>query len=283
MPVRPMNIRTMNPEDMTLAVEWARREGWNPGLGDAPCFYAADPEGFFIGEIEGEPVGCVSAIRYGESYGFLGFYIVTPGLRGQGYGLQLWDSAMRHVAGRALGLDGVPDQQDNYRKSGFELAYRNIRFEGGGLGDPTLPTPLRPLGNFPMEQVKAYDRTLFGVERDLFLDHWLAQPGAVALGAGTGDALSGYGMIRPCHTGFKIGPLFADSAQQAEMLLDALLGQAPAGAPVYFDTPEVNAEAVAFAEARGMNRVFETARMYKGEAPSIPMDRVFGVTSFELG
>jgi len=29
--------------------------------------------------------------------------------------------------------------------------------------------------------------------------------------------------------------------------------------------------------------VFETARMYRGAAPDLPVDRWFGVTSFELG
>jgi hypothetical protein len=28
---------------------------------------------------------------------------------------------------------------------------------------------------------------------------------------------------------------------------------------------------------------FETARMYKGPAPSLPLERIFGVTTFELG
>jgi len=32
-----------------------------------------------------------------------------------------------------------------------------------------------------------------------------------------------------------------------------------------------------------MHPVFETARMYTGAIPELPMDRLFGVTSFELG
>lgn len=278
-----MKIRTMKWDELKTSVEWARLEGWNPGVNDARCFHAADPDGFFIGEIDGEAVGCISGVRYGEDFGFIGFYIVRPEYRGNGYGIQLWAAAMKYVEGRVLGLDGVPDQQDNYRKSGFDLAYRNIRFEGSGLGDDVLPVSLRLLAGNPNQELKAYDRLLFGVEREAFLEEWLQQPGAVGLASGPEENLSGYGVIRPCHTGFKIGPLFADDAVKAETLLDALLGQAPAGAPVYFDTPEVNAAAVAMAEARGMTRVFETARMYRGEAPAIPLERLFGVTSFELG
>jgi hypothetical protein len=32
-----------------------------------------------------------------------------------------------------------------------------------------------------------------------------------------------------------------------------------------------------------MTVVFETARMYTGEAPRLPLDGIFGVTTFELG
>jgi hypothetical protein len=39
----------------------------------------------------------------------------------------------------------------------------------------------------------------------------------------------------------------------------------------------------ALAERHGMSSVFETARMHTKDAPAIAIDRVFGVTSFELG
>jgi ribosomal protein S18 acetylase RimI-like enzyme len=120
----------MQRAEIDLAVEWAAREGWNPGLQDADAFHAADPEGFLLGALAGEPAAVISAVRYGEGFGFIGFYIVRPDLRGRGYGLTLWNAAMARLAGRNVGLDGVVAQQPNYRKSGFRLAYRNIRHEG---------------------------------------------------------------------------------------------------------------------------------------------------------
>jgi hypothetical protein len=40
---------------------------------------------------------------------------------------------------------------------------------------------------------------------------------------------------------------------------------------------------MALAADLGLTRRFETARMYKGPAPEIPLERVFGITTFELG
>jgi hypothetical protein len=45
----------------------------------------------------------------------------------------------------------------------------------------------------------------------------------------------------------------------------------------------MNPAAVALAERHRMTIVFETARMYIGRAPDVPMHRLFGVTTFELG
>jgi GNAT superfamily N-acetyltransferase len=82
----------MRREDLAFAIELAAREGWNPGLHDAECFFAADLGGFLIGERVGEPVGCISAVSYAGRYGFVGLYIVRPEYRGKGYGLRRWQT-----------------------------------------------------------------------------------------------------------------------------------------------------------------------------------------------
>ncbi len=95
--------------------------------------------------------------------------------------------------------------------------------------------------------------------------------------------LAGYGVIRKCHTGYKIGPLFADKPELAEVLFLSLKSGIDSAEPVYLDTPEVNRAAVELAEHNNMKVVFETARMYRRNYPDTPLNRVFGVTSFELG
>ncbi len=113
---------------------WAAAEGWNPGLHDAGCFHAADRDGFLVGLLGTVPVATVSVVRYGATFGFLGLYIVQPAYRGLGYGMRIWTAGLAYLAGRNIGLDGVVAQQDNYRKSGFTFAYRNIRYRGTATG-----------------------------------------------------------------------------------------------------------------------------------------------------
>lgn len=279
-----LEIHRMSRTDVMTAIEWAGLEGWNPGLNDADCFYAADPGGFLIGKLEGEPVGVISAVRYERSFGFIGLYIVRPEHRGKGYGLTLWNEAMASLEGRNIGLDGVVEQQKNYRKSGFGFAYRNIRFEG--RRPPTAVIGVRDLPGLSalgFDRISAYDRTCFFEERSSFLRTWVDQPGAVGFGIRAGDVLGGYGILRPCLKGFKVGPLFADTPELAERILAALLAWVPEDALYYLDVPEVNEQSVALARRHDMGIVFETARMYTGDPPRLPLEKIFGVTTFELG
>ncbi len=162
-------IRTMKRSEIDLAVEWAAGEGWNPGLHDAGCYHAADPNGFLIGTLSGKPIATLSVVKYGETFGFLGFYIVSPEFRGQGYGLQIWNAGLNYLAGRNIGLDGVVDQQENYKKSGFKLAYRNVRYEGTGGGEYPEETGIVDLAALPFETVDAYDRPFFPDKRTGFI------------------------------------------------------------------------------------------------------------------
>lgn len=276
-------IKPMSRVELNLAIDWAAEEGWNPGLHDADAFYAADPSGYLIGYLKDEPVGCISVVKYGDSFGFLGFYIVRPEFRGEGYGYALWQAGINSLQGRQTGLDGVVEQQPNYRKSGFNLAYRNIRQEGRAGYSAPANQPIVCLRTVSLQSVIDYDQPFFPADRERFLRAWLNMPDTKALGYVNQDRLLGYGMIRPCRSGYKIGPLFADSPDIAEELFLCLQADALADSPIYLDTPEVNESALQLAKRYDMQPVFETARMYTGVPPDLPTSRIFGVTTFELG
>jgi GNAT superfamily N-acetyltransferase len=277
-------IKTMSLEEVNIAIEWAAAEGWNPGIHDADCYSTADPNGFLIGLIGDEPIATIYAIKYGESFGFLGFYIVKPEYRGKGYGIQIWNAGLKYLEGRTIGLDGVVAQQDNYKKSGFKLAYRNIRYEGiGGCTLPGSDSEIVKLATLPFETINSYDRLFFPENRSVFIKSWINQPECHSLGIMQNGKLSGYGVIRMCRVGYKIGPLFADNPEMAENLFLALKSKIKSTEPVFLDTPEVNQSAVALAERYNMKVSFETARMYSGQVPDMPTNRIFGVTSFEIG
>lgn len=278
------SLRNMTPDEVeSIAVNWATREGWNPGLHDASCFYLTDPQGFFVGLIGGEPISCISAVAYDQDFAFIGFYLVKPEYRGKGYGLKIWNAAITYLKNQNIGLDGVVEQQANYKKYGFKLAYSNIRYEG--ISQETAETfpDVVQLSEVSFDDIIQYDCEIFPAPRPRFLRCWVKQPGSLALAALRDGKIAGYSVIRKCRVGYKIGPLFADTEGIAHRLFKSLSNYLKPGTIIYLDTPEVNEAAVRLAESHGMQKVFETARMYTRAEPDIDLNRVFGVTTFELG
>jgi ribosomal protein S18 acetylase RimI-like enzyme len=277
-------IKIMSREEVDFAIELAVKEGWNPGLYDGDCFYQTDPKGFLIGTIETKPVGCISAVSYQNSFGFIGFYIVVPEYRGQGYGIQLWDAAMKRLRNKNVGLDGVIEQQGNYKKSGFRLAYSNIRYEGPAVKNIAVDkAELVTIQEIHFKWLEEYDRQCFPANRTNFLKTWIDKPKTYGVGAISNQGLGGYGVIRKCRQGYKIGPLFADTLEIAEAIYRKLSSFSEDNEKIYLDVPEVNLGALKMAERFGMKKVFGTARMYTGQEPEIALEKVFGVTTFELG
>ncbi|UXI70177.1 GNAT family N-acetyltransferase [Tahibacter amnicola] len=283
MTTTPYAVQVATPEQARTAAAWAAREGWNPGLHDVDCYLAADADGFLVGQLGRQIYSTISAMRYGEDFGFIGFFIVDPAHRGRGYGLAVFRAAMERLRGRNVGLDGVVEQQSNYTKHGFHLAYRNIRFECNGSGDGSRDRSIVDLSGVPFDELAAYERPFFPVARPAFLKAWITQPQATALGVLRDGRLAGYAVWRQCVSGGKIGPLAADTEQDAEALFGALRASIAPTDVLYLDVPEVNPAAMTLARRHGMRMVFETARMYTGPQPDTPLRRQYGVTSFEIG
>jgi hypothetical protein len=264
-------------------VDWAAAEGWNPGLHDADAFAAADPDGWFGLDVDGELAVTVSVVRYDDTFSFMGFYICRPDLRGRGLGLELFQDALaRHGDTTVVGLDGVVEQEANYVRDGFVTAHHSVRF-GGRPSVAASLDGVRMLEGRDVDALLAFEREqhVFPTARRAFLDRWIAAPGSTACAIGD-DHLEGYGVVRACREGHKVGPLFCTGRAAAERLLAALLDHVGDG-PVFLDVPVPNLDAFALARDLGLEPVFETTRMYRGPDPQLRLDRVWGVTTFELG
>ncbi|MFJ2646508.1 GNAT family N-acetyltransferase [Streptomyces sp. NPDC087420] len=289
-------IAGASADDIRALGEWAADEGWNPGDSDGQAFFPTDPDGFLFGRLDGEPVASISAVRYGTDFGFIGFYIARPSVRGQGYGIQVWRAGMARLAGRNVGLDGVIDQQDNYRASGFRRAWNNIRYEGvpssgggdgGGAGGARGGEwrdgiTLRDARTVPFGQLAAYDRRFFPAPRPGFLASWVGLPDRTALVAIRDGELDGFAVMRASRGASRIGPLYASSQEVAAALVGGLSATSP-GAPVAIDVPDINAPSVELMERLGLSPSFEAARMYTGPDPDVDLAGLFAVTSLELG
>jgi hypothetical protein len=279
-----LKIRCLREDEIHIPMELAMEEGWNPGLEDGQAFFTADPTGFFAGEIDGKLINVISAVRYGDTFGFIGLYICKREFRTQGFGHRIWDHAMTYLGSRVIGLDAVNEQTASYAEHGFKSVYRNVRQTGLSLCDTPMDPRLAPLGQGLFPSIRDFDRVFFPAPRTEFIRLWTAPMLETRRGfAFVEDGnVRGYGVIRQCHEGYKIGPLFADTPDVADTLFQALAGQVK-GQTIILDTPEPNAAALLLAERYELSPEFETFRMYRGTVPDLPLDQIYGITTFELG
>lgn len=275
-------VRNMTRQELDWALDLTDAEGWNPGLHDAETFFDEDPGAFFVATADDEPVGCVSAVIYDEGFGFGGLYLVEPSWRGKGVGNLLVEAAMRRFGNRNVGQDAVTGMRAKYESMGFEFAFVSSRYEGTAAGGGSAGFLTSDIDSIDTAALADFDSRCFPARRDRFLTRWVRMPDSSCLISLRDDEISGYGVLRKCRRGYKLGPLFAVDAPTACGLFDSLVERVK-GEPVFLDVPSPNRAGTELALSRGMEVVFETHRMYTGVAPDLPLSMIFGITSFEFG
>ena len=142
-------IERMPFSEVETTIDWAAREGWNPGLNDAACFRAIDPNGFLMGVLDGKQVARVAMPIYDDCFAFCGLYIVDPAHRGRGCGLALTKASLDYIGDRNAGLDGVEAMAEKYRRLGYRTAHRSTRH----IFRPSANQPVRP-GSFRLPRCR---------------------------------------------------------------------------------------------------------------------------------
>jgi GNAT superfamily N-acetyltransferase len=280
------SFKKLDLPGLRTLIHWAELEGWNPGPFDADVFWQADPDGFYGWFLDEEMIGGGSVVSYNGQFGFMGLFIVRPEYRHHGTGKNLWfkrrDLLLSRLhPGASIGMDGVLAMQDFYAAGGFQLAFREGRYERVGEAF-SIDNHISPIESSDLVDVLTYDLKCFGFDRRTFMIALLNIPGALAIKYKTDDKLCGIAVLRKVKHGYKIGPLFADDVKIAEELYKSCL-HAAIGEPVYLDAPMSNPAAMEMVEKYHAQYVFECGRMYYGQAPDLPISKIFGVTTFELG
>lgn len=276
----------LNFEDVKILVKWADDEGWNPGPYDAEVYYKTDPDGFYGLYKNDELIAGGSIVSYNNDFGFMGFFIVKPEYRAIGIGRDLWylrrDTLLKRLNPNApIGMDGVVDMQPFYKKGGFEIAFRDLRYEAISREFITDKN-IFPITKSDYDEILNYDKECFGFDRAQFMLNWLEMREVKAFKHYEDNKLKGFVIVRKANKGFKICPLFADDYNVADELYKAA-SNSVSGNLLYLDIPIINNDAKKLVEKYNMKYVFECARMYYGTPPEVPLNKIFGITTFELG
>ncbi|WP_299408134.1 GNAT family N-acetyltransferase [Acaryochloris sp. IP29b_bin.148] len=274
-------IRPAQHADLAHIRAWAVQESWNPGRYDLEVYWQQNC--LLVGWLDQQPIGCISAASYGPEFGFLGCYLVDHRHRGHGYGRFLWDKAISALPAHCIGLEGAVALQETYLRHGFLKSCLHVRHQLLSRPGASKSEALVPIHTLPFKQILAYDTRHSVGMRSHFLRDWLTSPSMQGWGYVQSGELQGYGLIRPAEIGYRIGPLFANTAEVAQQLLSALLQLPPSSQPIFMDVPKINVQAQPLMQMFDAIPLFSNCRMYKGTIPSLPLQEIYGVTTLEMG
>ncbi len=284
-----ITIKEMSLTDLETALTWAKEEKWNPGKFDYHSYYAMGKENFLGLHINGEMIGSISIIQYKKSFAFIGLFIVKKEYRGQGYGKKLWDYSIKNIENTSsISLYSVPQQISRYQKNNFFDNVKNSRFQMNKSVefDISRSDEIKEIDNFYYNKMIEYDQNLWKSSRNDFFNCALKKPETFAfISFDENKKVNGYGLIRPCIEGYRIGPLYANSIESAKSLTKFLLSKIPKESQVIFDIPNENKLSIIFADYFKLDHYSEadTMLMTKGESYKKGDEYCYGLASLEIG
>ena len=178
MPSGTFTVRRLTSTEEVLA-EKAASLGWRPGALDHESFFAADKTGFFVGELDGQTISCISMVKYSHDYAFGGNFIVDEPYRGCGYGLQTYKAAVATLPeGCNFAADSVEKRELTYERFGLKGTWKEQRFDvvsskaAFSLSRiqecPTVK--IQPASEVAFHDILEYDTSIHVFGRQLFLE-----------------------------------------------------------------------------------------------------------------
>jgi GNAT superfamily N-acetyltransferase len=282
-----MTLRKMEWNDIPSGLSLCRSAGWNQLSRDWEIFLVLDPQGNRVCvNDEGNVVGTVTTIRYGNHFAWIGMVLVDPNHQRKGIGLGLLEESIQILKNEnCIKLDATPAGRQVYVKLGFEDEYELSRMSASAINTQHLTSsPIATaLTSDNFEQVKLFDLKVFGADRMMLLSQMLDGAPDLAFQLTEEDHLKGYCFGRAGYRYTHIGPVVATSVEVAKDLVSAALKHL-GNKPVILDVLHHDESWQDWLKSIGFSTLRPFIRMYRGENqwPGIPQNQ-FAIVGPEFG
>lgn len=231
-----------------------RLEDWAVALGLGQGFVLQDDAGAVVGTALWWPCG--------DDQASAGMVIVARAAQGRGHGARLMEALLAAAGSRSITLNSTAEGRALYERRGFVRIGEVHQHQGVAAVLPKAPSPTlvrvaRPSDSAAIAQL---DRQATGWRRGPLLDR-LCSLGAGLLRLRDGEPC-GYAIARPFGRGHVVGPVVADSAADARLLVEAAIARL-GRAFVRIDTP-AGCGLGEWLEGLGLPRVGDAATMVRG-------------------
>jgi len=277
----------MTEADIEFGMKLKGAAGWNQLPADWKRLIRLEPEGCFVLQSDGVPVGTVTTTLYEKRLAWIGMVLVSPDQRRKGYGTDLLKAAMEYCKAQrveVIKLDATPLGKRLYDTLGYLDEYKLKRVQGQG-SHQTFEN-VRRMRAVDLWEVVQADIGFFGVSRQRLLESLFEENPSLSFIAhrpGSSEIV-GYLFARPGQMAFQIGPWIATEPSAAEQLLKAALNTL-AGQALFLDVlQQVNPHAEAMVTKYGFSKQREFIRMFHGQNlfPGTPAE-IYAICGVEKG
>ena len=280
-------LRKMTYADIGFGMKLKAAAGWNQLPADWKRLIDLEPEGCFVLESDGQPVGSVTTTLYERRLAWIGMVLVSPDHRRHGFGTALLEAAMDYCQCQGvevIKLDATPLGKKLYDILGYQDEYRLKRVQGEGY--PQTYENVRPMRPVDLWEIVQMDISFFGISRQRLLERLFQENPSfcfVAQRSGSPEII-GYLFARPGENAYQIGPWIAKEPAAAEELFKAGINVL-ADKTVFLDVLQrVNPYAETMVQKYGFTMQREFIRMFHGENlfPGNPA-AVYAIAGVEKG
>ena len=281
-----MTIRRMTIDDLPLGLGLSRQAGWNQTESDWRRFINMEPEGCFVAELDGSPVGTTTTCVFGHQVAWIAMVLVDKNVRGRGIGTGLLEHALDYLKERKVGtirLDATPAGRPIYEKLGFVPEYELARFEGACCVPRAAyrVAERRTLNAERTRDIIEFDRRMTGTDRAKMLSRLFEEFPELVRCVMQGRKVEGYVAGRPGANAIQVGPCIATVSAGSSLLSDAL--SKCVGKPVFVDIPLDNVRAVKIAESSDLKVQRCFTRMCLGERINDNVQAIWSSSGPEKG
>ena len=283
--ISPVHLRKMHHIDITTGMRLKNCAEWNQTENDWKFYLDARSGGCFIAEYNSTPVGTVATINYGDKVSWIGMMLVDPAYRRKGIATRLMTHAINSLKTcESIKLDATPDGAKVYERLGFSEEYTLARMVINNI-PPVDSTAhfVSPITDSDIEEIAKKDAEIFGANRSSVLKYLYKAGSVPSLKLTSNGTIRGYCLGRPGTKYNQIGPIIAETTNDAIALTLTSL-QHLTGRAVVLDVPSCQQDylqwliSLGFREERLLIRMFYGSNAHPGKP-----ETVYGITGPELG
>ena len=219
-------IRQMHPSDLPSLMQIKNAENWNQTENDWLFLMEQFPP-YCLVALDGENViGTITSTNFKNQVAWIGMMLVSKLYRGQGISKLLMTTMIESLKDcESIKLDATPAGAHVYTKLGFQDEYEIFRMTHTGEKNIDEPenTMAREIDEEALSSLFAMDRKVFGTDRIGLLKYLLEQGANVNGYISKNGKVDGYLLTRPGTNFTQMGPVIADSSDDAIQLVEHIL------------------------------------------------------------